>query len=55
MGILIAVDDFGIGYSSLTTLTQFPLNTIKIDRSFISDSSSDKEDRALTEAIIAMG
>ena len=55
IGVLIAIDDFGIGYSSLTSLKQFPLDTIKIDRSFISDSTSDPEDKALTEAIIAMG
>lgn len=55
IGVLIAIDDFGVGYSSLTSLRQFPLDTIKIDRSFITDSSSDPEDKALTEAIIAMG
>jgi len=55
MGIRIAIDDFGIGYSSLSTLKQFPLDTIKIDRSFIRDVASVDEDKALTEAIIAMG
>lgn len=55
MGILIAIDDFGTGYSSLTTLKQFPLNTIKIDRSFIRDVAKSPGDKALTEAIIAMG
>jgi EAL domain-containing protein (putative c-di-GMP-specific phosphodiesterase class I) len=55
IGVLIAIDDFGVGYSSLTALKQFPLDTIKIDRSFISDEASDPEDKALTEAIIAMG
>lgn len=55
IGVLIAIDDFGIGYSSLTALKQFPLDTIKIDRSFISDEASDPEDKALTEAIIVMG
>ena len=55
MGIRIAIDDFGIGYSSLSTLKQFPLDTIKIDRSFIRDVASVAEDKDLTEAIIAMG
>jgi diguanylate cyclase (GGDEF)-like protein len=53
--IRIAVDDFGIGYSSLAALKQFPLDAIKIDRSFIRDITSIAGDKALTEAIIAMG
>ncbi|MHA6788416.1 putative bifunctional diguanylate cyclase/phosphodiesterase [Pseudomonas bijieensis] len=53
--IRIAIDDFGIGYSSLSALQQFPLDSIKIDRSFICDVTSVSEDKALTEAIIAMG
>jgi diguanylate cyclase (GGDEF)-like protein len=55
MGVRIAIDDFGLGYSSLSTLQSFPLDTIKIDRSFIRDVANVAEDRALTEAIIAMG
>ncbi|MFH1813061.1 MAG: EAL domain-containing protein [Pseudomonadota bacterium] len=55
MGIRIAIDDFGIGYSSLSALKRFPLDTIKVDRSFIRDASSVAEDRDLTEAIMAMG
>jgi diguanylate cyclase (GGDEF)-like protein len=55
MGIRIAIDDFGIGYISLSTIKQFPLDTIKIDRSFIRDVANDAEDKALAEAIIAMG
>jgi diguanylate cyclase (GGDEF)-like protein len=55
MGVKIAIDDFGIGYASLSALKRFPLDTIKIDRSFIRDVASITEDKALTEAIIAMG
>jgi EAL domain-containing protein (putative c-di-GMP-specific phosphodiesterase class I) len=53
MGIRIAIDGFGIGNSSLATLKQFPIDTIKIDRSFIRDLNSGAEDRDLTGAIIA--
>lgn len=55
IGIRIAIDDFGSGYSSLAMLKQFPLDTMKIDRSFISNVASAAEYNALTEAIIAMG
>ena len=55
MGIRIAIDDFGAGYSSLTTLQRFPLDTIKIDRSFIKDITSVGEHSDLTTAIMAMG
>ena len=55
MGVRIAIDDFGIGYSSLSTLKQFPLDTIKIDGSFIRDVASNAQDKGMTTAIIAMG
>lgn len=55
MGIRIAIDDFGIGYSSLSHLRQFPIDIIKIDRSFIQHIPGDQADEAITEAIIAMG
>jgi diguanylate cyclase (GGDEF)-like protein/PAS domain S-box-containing protein len=55
MGVRLAIDDFGVGYSSLTHLKRFPIDTLKVDRSFIQDLPQDPEDRAICEAIIAMG
>jgi diguanylate cyclase (GGDEF)-like protein len=55
LGVRIAVDDFGTGYSSLAMLQRFPLDTIKIDRSFMRDFIGTKEDTGLADAIIAMG
>ncbi|HUW76664.1 MAG TPA: EAL domain-containing protein, partial [Gallionella sp.] len=55
IGVRIAIDDFGICYSSLASLKKFQIDTIKIDHSFIRDVTSVAEDKALTEAIIALG
>ncbi|MBI5719950.1 MAG: EAL domain-containing protein [Burkholderiales bacterium] len=55
MGVLLAIDDFGTGYSSLAQLKRFPIDTLKVDRSFIRELPMDAEDKAITEVIIAMG
>jgi len=55
MGVRLALDDFGTGYSSLAHIKQFPIDTLKVDRSFIRNLSQNSEDKAIIEAIIAMG
>ncbi len=54
-GVRLAIDDFGTGYSSLAQIKRFPIDTIKVDRSFICKVPVDVENKAITEAIIAMG
>ena len=55
LGVRLAIDDFGVGYSSLAQIKRFPIDTLKVDSSFIRDIPQNREDRAITEAIIAMG
>jgi diguanylate cyclase (GGDEF)-like protein/PAS domain S-box-containing protein len=55
LGVRLAIDDFGTGYSSLAQIKHFPIDTLKVDRSFIRNIPLDAEDKAITEAIIAMG
>ncbi|HEX7953655.1 MAG TPA: EAL domain-containing protein, partial [Burkholderiales bacterium] len=53
-GVRIAIDDFGTGYSSLAYLKRFPIDCVKIDRSFIQDLPDDRDDASITRSIIAM-
>ncbi|WP_100405191.1 EAL domain-containing protein [Bacillus solitudinis] len=55
IGVRIAIDDFGTGFSSLSYLKNFPIDTLKIDRTFIKDIPSGEKDKAIMKTIISMG
>jgi diguanylate cyclase (GGDEF)-like protein len=54
LGFAIVLDDFGTGYSSLSHLKQFPIDTVKIDRSFVANLTSEKRDEAIVSAVLGM-
>ncbi len=55
MGVMLSIDDFGTGYSSLSYLKRFPIDKLKVDRSFIRDISTNKDDATIATTIISMG
>jgi EAL domain-containing protein (putative c-di-GMP-specific phosphodiesterase class I) len=54
LGVRVAIDDFGTGFSSLSYLRQLPINRVKIDRSFVRDIDTGRENAAIVEGIITM-
>lgn len=55
LGVSISIDDFGTGYSSLNYLKKFPIDTLKVDQSFVRDITTDADDKVIIKTIIAMG
>jgi EAL domain-containing protein (putative c-di-GMP-specific phosphodiesterase class I) len=55
LGVKLAIDDFGTGYSSLSYLRQFPIDTLKIDQSFLAQMTNNPDDATIVSAMISMG
>jgi EAL domain-containing protein (putative c-di-GMP-specific phosphodiesterase class I) len=55
MGVRLAIDDFGTGYSSLSYLRQFPIDTLKVDQSFIHEINAETDEATIISAVINMG
>ena len=55
MGVLVSVDDFGTGYSSMSYLQRFPIDKLKIDRTFINEVTSSNDDASIVSAIVSLG